>query len=112
MTTGMGSRRATPRPWQFPVGGDIAGPDGSSVIPGMCTTADAALIVEAVNAYDRLRAIEAGLRELVDHGPQWSPHPAIVDRVPQDREWAASLVAVADLRRLLDPATTEPKEPE
>ena len=62
--------------------------------------ANAALIVEAVNAYDRLRAIEAAARAL---------------EAATKRERLAGLPYVFEdeltaLRAALDPATTEPKE--
>lgn len=91
MEQGTGSREATPRPWThgplfwegWAVSDDLGVttrvfevphtyPEGSHqagvfVDPqiGRTREADAALIVEAVNAFDRLRAIEAAARAVV-----------------------------------------------
>jgi len=63
--------RATPRPWRAKGGPQegvdyIVGPGKDDFLTGPIRRANAALIVEAINAYDRLRAIEAAAREFAD----------------------------------------------
>lgn len=66
------SGEATPRPWVHDPWGiwTAGGPkDGGERLfdADGATDADVILAVEAVNAYDRLRAIEAAARELADN---------------------------------------------
>ena len=69
------------------------------------------LLTETNAALDAARVPDAGLRariqRLVDEGPQWSPHPDIRDRVPDDSEWGKATVAVADLRAALASSPAE-----
>ena len=86
-----GEARTTPRPWHtLPAPGfktgRVIGPAGTTVADVRYRNgdADAALIVTAVNQYDRLRAIEEAARALVDV-------PVIVDASGQPVEpyWSA-----------------------
>ena len=68
----MSEDRTTPRPWKA-VGGPqngvdyIVGPSKDDFLTGPLRRDNAALIVTAVNQYDRLRAIEKAARELIDY---------------------------------------------
>jgi hypothetical protein len=70
--------------------------------------ADAALIVEAVNAYDRLKRIEAAmstLRARIEALPRW---PVYADE--GEPPVYGRLLNLDDVLALLDPAATEPEE--
>jgi hypothetical protein len=89
---------ATPRPWErieetSDAERHVLLGNGTVIYASL---ADAALIVAAVNAYDRLRAIEAAARDFL---LRWD-NPERYRRIP----------AVDDLRAALDPAATEPEE--
>jgi hypothetical protein len=114
----------------------IYGPDGDEIATaqdnlGLDWTADevASRIVEAVNAYDRLRAIEAAARALMaancGDGHPGEAHDRLLHEIEQhDESCSGSYIhdcsncggqmygTESDLRDLLDPTTTEPKEPE
>jgi hypothetical protein len=101
--------RATERPW-FSGGDEVYAGQGETysevcrMLDEPRMDANAALIVEAVNAYDRLRAIEAAARAFMEYdaGPPDLP----------DDEWEPAARVLWDALSALDPATTEPKEPE
>jgi len=111
---------STPRPWRWWTTGSegcsIRAADDRSYRVARLTNApletceaDAALIVEAVNAYDRLGAIEAAWPEVMallgDHGPD---EPRTTPR-PIAALW--KMRAVYDPYRPSDLAATEPEKP-
>ena len=108
--------RATPRPWDYFIESYDDGTmfvtavtrEGIRVIEGEPVASgvseeNAALIVEAVNAYDRLRAIEAAAREVVrTHGGYASGVVGGPDPKPEDFKWTVSGEALDALRAALE----------